>query len=78
MPFFAPAFTETTQPALVILGTADRFYNEKILGEMRSGRAFEMMQIEGGDHSLNIGDDLKATLQVLGEVVRKILEFADA
>ncbi len=76
MPFFASAFEETTQPALVILGTADRFYDERVLGEMRSSRAFELMQIEGADHSLNIGDDLKASLQVLGEVVRKILEFA--
>lgn len=76
MPFFASAFAETSQEALVILGTADRFYNEKVLDEMRSARSFELMQIEGGDHSLNLGDDLKATLQVLGEVVRRMLAFA--
>ena len=76
MPFFASAFGETSQDALVILGTADRFYSEKVLAEMRSVKSFELMQIEGGDHSLNLGGDLKATLQVLGEVVRKMLTFA--
>lgn len=76
MPFFASAFKDTIREALVILGTADRFYDEQTLSEMRSGRTFELMRIEGGDHSLNIGGDLKATLQVLGEVVRKVLEFA--
>lgn len=76
MPFFASAFAETSQDALVILGTADRFFNPKVLDEMRSAKSFELMKIEGGDHSLNFGDDLNATLQVLGEVVRRMLAFA--
>jgi len=78
IPLFAPAFQETWQRSLVVIGTADRFYDPQVLAAMRAGSTFELLEVEGGDHSLNIPGDLAATLAALEQVVRRVVKFLRA
>ena len=78
IPLFAPAFQETRQRSLVVIGTADRFYDQQVLEAMGKGRAFELLEVERGDHSLNIAGDLEATLAALEQVVRRVIKFLRA
>ncbi len=74
-PFFDPAFAETSNPAFVALGTADRFYDPEALERLRAQRGFQLTPVEGADHSLNIPGDLEASIANMARVVRETVEF---
>jgi len=75
VPLFAPAFLATRQESLIVLGDADRYYDRARLEEMRSGRHFELLEVEGGDHSLMVKGGLKPSLEALERVVGVVLKF---
>jgi predicted alpha/beta-hydrolase family hydrolase len=74
-PLFNPIFLETTQPACIALGTADRYYDEKSLSALKKARGFQLIKIEGADHSMNIPGDLGASLRALQVAVERVMGF---
>jgi acetyl esterase/lipase len=75
VPLFAPGFRDTRQPSLVLVGTADRFYDRQVLEALRSERPFDLLEIVGADHSLIVEGGMKETLKALEQTVEKVLSF---
>jgi len=75
VPLFAPAFLETRQESLIVVGTADRFYDRDTLESMRSGRPFELIEIANADHSLNVESNLDGTFSALKRAVAGVITF---
>jgi predicted alpha/beta-hydrolase family hydrolase len=61
--------------ALIVIGTADPFYDPAYLAELRTMTRNEVVVIEGADHSMEIKDDVWQSLQVLERVMRAIQAF---
>jgi hypothetical protein len=57
------------------MGTADRFYDPLALERLKAGRPFELVLVEGADHSMDVPGDLAASLQAVRQVVTAVLEF---
>jgi predicted alpha/beta-hydrolase family hydrolase len=74
-PLFDPLLARTSQPALLAMGTADRFYDPQALERLKAGRPFELVLVEGADHSMDVPGDLAASLQAVRQVVTAVLEF---
>jgi dienelactone hydrolase len=74
-PFFDQLFPQTTQPAHLAMGTADRFYNSQALDDLKDTRPFDLTLIEGADHSMDVAGDLKASLDAMGVVTQAVTEF---
>ena len=75
VPLFAPAFLETRQKSLIVIGTADRFYDQDTLESMRTERSFELLEIDGADHSLTVESGLAGTLSVHERAVDAVVAF---
>ncbi len=60
---------------LLVVGTADRYYNDALLAEIVEATQSELLLVEGGDHSLEFPDDIVQSVQALEKVVRRIQEF---
>jgi predicted alpha/beta-hydrolase family hydrolase len=60
---------------LLVIGTADRYYNPDLLAEVVEATQSEVLLIEGADHSLEYPGDAVRSVQALETVVRKIHEF---
>jgi len=73
---FDQAFVRTTQPALLALGTRDRFYQPELLEKLRAARSFELVLVEGADHSMDVEGNLERSLAGLRRVVQAVVEFA--
>jgi hypothetical protein len=74
-PMFNPIFLGTTQSACIALGTGDRFFDAKVLSELKGTKSFDLIKVENADHSMNISDDLEASLHALREVTEGIVDF---
>ena len=74
-PFFDPLFIDTSQPAFVAVGTADRFYSSEVLEELQTKKPFTLALIEDADHSMNVSGDLAASTQSVRKVVEELLAF---
>lgn len=74
-PMFNPVFQETTQPACLALGTADRFYDAAVLSDLQKTRAFQLVQVDGADHSMNVPGDLDASLEAVKRVAVAVVAF---
>jgi dienelactone hydrolase len=74
-PAFDPLFAQTQQPALVALGTGDRFYNPQALQALKDQRDFELVLIEGVDHSFDKPGDLDVSLNAIQTITKRIMEF---
>jgi predicted alpha/beta-hydrolase family hydrolase len=74
-PMFNPGFIETTHPALLALGTDDRFFDETAIAELTKNKAFHLVQVEGADHSMNIPGNLAASLEAIQRVTEAVNEF---
>jgi hypothetical protein len=57
------------------MGTADRFYDPRALERLQAARPFELVLVEGADHSMDVPGDLAASLQALRQVVAAVLGF---
>ena len=61
----------STQAGLIVIGTADKFYDEALLETCRASQ-LKIDVIEGANHSLDQGFEVDASLAVLGHVIRQI------
>ena len=61
----------STQAGLIVIGTADKFYDEALLETCRASQ-LKIDVIEGANHSLDQGFEVNASLAVLGHVIRQI------
>ena len=61
--------------SLIIIGTADRYYNPDHLAEVQSATGGAAVVVDGGDHSLNIKGDVLHSLQALEQVMQAIRSF---
>lgn len=77
-PMFNPGFLETTQPALLAMGTEDRFFDEAVLAELMGKKEFHLVKVEGADHSMNIPGDLAASLEAIQRVTEAVSEFVSS
>ncbi|WP_294748404.1 cyclase [uncultured Exiguobacterium sp.] len=76
--FLTPVLTEvveqiatSSQTGLLVIGTADKFYDEVALETCRTSQ-LTIDVIEGANHSLDQGFEVDPSLAVLGHVVRQI------
>lgn len=76
--FFDEAFVETKQAALLVQGTGDGFHDPQTLARLQERRAFQLRLIEGGDHSLQIAGDLRASLEALRSTTDEVVAFLTA
>ena len=77
-PLFDPLLERTSQPALLAMGTADRFYDPQALERLRAARPFELVLVERADHSMDVPGDLAASLEAVGQVVTAAVAFLTA
>ncbi|WP_290782686.1 cyclase [Exiguobacterium sp. UBA6309] len=61
----------STQAGLIVIGTADKFYDEAALETCRTSQ-LTIDVIEGANHSLDQGFEVDSSLAVLGHVIRQI------
>ncbi len=76
--FLTPVLTEvveqianSSQTGLLVIGTADKFYDEAALETCRTSQ-LTIDVIEGVNHSLDQGFEVDPSLAVLGHVIRQI------
>ena len=76
--FLTPVLTEvveqiatSSQTGLLVIGTADKFYDEAALETCRTSQ-LTIDVIEGANHSLDQGFEVNPSLAILGHVVRQI------
>jgi predicted alpha/beta-hydrolase family hydrolase len=74
-PLFDPYFARTPQPAQIVLGTSDRFYDEDALDRLRLTRPYGLTLVEGADHAMVIPGDLDGSIRVLRRTTREVVEF---
>lgn len=74
-PLFDPYFARTPQPAQLVLGTSDRFYDEEALDRLRLTRPYGLTLVEGADHAMVIPGDLDGSIRVLRRTTREVVEF---
>jgi dienelactone hydrolase len=74
-PAFDPMFAMTHQPALVALGSDDRFYNPEAIQALQDKRDFDLVLIEGVDHSFDKPGDMATSLRAVETVTEKIFDF---
>jgi len=73
--FFDNTFVETTQPAFLVSGTADRFYDAAALETLGASRAFELCVINDADHSMDVVGNLEASMEAVKRVVTGAVAF---
>ncbi len=73
--FYDPIFMQTEGPALLAVGTKDRFYDPEALESLRAVRPFELILVEGADHSMDIVGDLGASIDAVKRVTNGVLAF---
>jgi hypothetical protein len=55
--------------SLVITGTSDPLINKETVEEIRKIKGVNVIQIENGDHSLNIKNDVLSSIEALYKVI---------
>ncbi len=73
--FFDNTFVETTQPAFLVTGTADRFYEAAAIESLRASRTFELCVIKEADHSMDVLGDIDASVEAVKRVVTGAVAF---
>lgn len=74
-PFFDPLLERASQPCMLAIGTADRYYDAQALERLQAARPLELVLIEGADHSMDVPGDLAASLKAVRQVVEAAVEF---
>ena len=74
-PVFDPVFLETKNASYIAMGSADRFYDEEALEELRAEKDFALTLIPEADHSLYIENDVKATMIAHERITIDVVEF---
>jgi predicted alpha/beta-hydrolase family hydrolase len=66
---------KTRPRALVVMGTADPFYDPAYLAELQATTRNEVVVVEGADHSMEIQGDVWQSLKALERVTRAVQAF---
>jgi len=66
---------ECRNPSLFVIGTADPNYNPAHLAEVKEQTGGEAVVIEGADHSLELKNNLKGSLEAMREVIDALERF---
>ena len=74
-PLFDSTFVATRQPAYIAIGTADSFYSEQAVAELRARRPALVRVVKDADHGLDVPGDLAASLRAVGQVVEDASSF---
>lgn len=74
-PMFTPLLLETHQTALLALGTEDRFFDADALQALEREKGLRLVVVEGADHSMNLKDELDASLEAVGRVTQAVIDF---
>ncbi len=61
--------------SLVVIGTADRFFDAAAVAGIQETGHCELLTIEGADHGLNLADDVIGSVRVLQEVMQVLARF---
>ena len=64
-------------PSLVVIGTADSFYNPALLAEFSETPTRKFVIVEDADHGMSVGDDVFRSIQALETTMRAIAAFLD-
>jgi len=72
---FDSTFASARQPAYIAIGTADSFYREQALADLRSRRPTLVRVVKDADHGIDVPGDLEATLRAVGQVVEDTASF---
>jgi hypothetical protein len=73
-PEIARGFERLSAPALLVGGTADESWN----GELARRAGHEVLEVEGGDHGLQLPGDPLASAAALPRIVERIDVFVAA
>jgi hypothetical protein len=65
-------------PSLFIFGTADKFYELKMLEHLINVTNGHAVIIEGANHGLEIPESIPKTLAALGQIVQALQDFLDS
>lgn len=65
----------TRQRSLLVIGTADANYDPGFLKKVEALGNWDVVVLEGADHSLEINDDVFRSLTVMEQVMRRIHAF---
>ncbi len=74
-PLFTPVFSDTHQRSLLLIGTADRYYDPEHLENLQKERPFNLVTIPDADHSMNVPGDFPRSLSALELVTEAILSW---
>ena len=64
-----------TKKSIFVIGTADAYYDPDALKRMRENARNRVLVIKGADHSLEIGENVSASIKVLEKTLKAIGEF---
>ena len=62
-------------PSLIVIGTADSFYDPGLLAAIGETPTRRFAIIEGADHGMNVNDDVFQSLQALEQALRAVEVF---
>ncbi|NJN43564.1 MAG: hypothetical protein HC806_01695 [Anaerolineae bacterium] len=60
---------------LLVTGTNDSFHTPETLKSVRSGREMTIIEVEDGDHSLEVQGDIPRSLEVLNRIMKDVIKF---
>ena len=64
-----------TKRSLFVIGTADAYYDPVALKQVRENSKNKVLVVKGADHSLEIGENVSASIRVLEKTLGAIGEF---
>jgi pimeloyl-ACP methyl ester carboxylesterase len=62
-------------PSLTVIGTADPHYDAAYLQELERARGHRLVVVPDGDHSLDVGLDVVASIHAVEQVLTALAEF---
>ena len=69
------AMEKTPNPSLVVIGSADHYYDRTFVEQLRNKAHTEVLIVEGGDHILETKDGTLRSIDILRTVVESVGRF---
>jgi len=66
---------KTRKKDLIVLGTADHYYDRAYMAELIAANNNEVLLVKGADHSMEIQGNVSESVAILGKVTGSILTF---
>jgi hypothetical protein len=67
--------SEHTPKSLFIIGTSDSLYSENLLNAVGTQTGGNVLVIEGGDHGLEVAEDILLSVRAIQDMVAAIEDF---